>query len=601
MLIDREGKETTIDDSVNHAVPGTLNQFDVDNSLSTQWLQRSEGDWVEEEEFKMGITIEQAMHIGGLRHCKIAAGHEGAERIVQHVAVMEVPDTIRWLKGNDFLLSSLFSVKDDPEALEQLVPQLIEKNCAGLAIKTYHALEEGIPAIILEQANAYQFPIIEIKNEVSYLDIMTPLMAGILTNNSPRSEQVEDYYKWVSELAFNGESLDIILDTLKKIMTNHVTLESEIPFIKYNHDDLIASFSREQRNEFLKARRPIKTKRELNGKKVNCIVAPLILNQEINGFLTCWETESELTSFHLILLERVIPLIALEFLKVKTKIEVEQKYRNEFLREIVSGNIKMEEAIEKGKFYNWNFNESYEVIILAIDHFMRVVKRLDHNELFIQEYKLKILRIMENLMRIKMSSAIVGMTSNYFIILKPAKKHIHLAENKKDMIQATKKFITNIIAELKRQVPEVTFTSGIGRFHSGFCGISIGYKDAIKTIEIGKEIFGRRTVLHFDDLGIYRMLSQLESNEELTTVYHDTIKKLVTYDENSGANLVETLKVYFEHDCSLKDTAELLYIHVNTIKYRLKKIKELTEYDVFRTEDKFYLQLGLKVARLLAK
>ncbi|MCM3761793.1 helix-turn-helix domain-containing protein [Alkalihalobacillus oceani] len=51
----------------------------------------------------------------------------------------------------------------------------------------------------------------------------------------------------------------------------------------------------------------------------------------------------------------------------------------------------------------------------------------------------------------------------------------------------------------------------------------------------------------------------------------------------------------------MKDSAESLYIHVNTIKYRLKKIKELTAYDVFRTEDKFYLQLGLKVARVLAK
>ena len=168
------------------------------------------------------ITVQDAMGIGGLTKCKIVAGHKGANREIKHVTVMEVPDTIQWLKGNELLLTSLYPIKDDTEAVNQLVRQLVEKGSAGLAIKT-HRFFEQIPEMIIHEANRLNFPVIEMDKDVPYLDIITPLMSAILGNTSLEQEDIDDIndvVKWITELALGGKGLEIIVETLTKILKN---------------------------------------------------------------------------------------------------------------------------------------------------------------------------------------------------------------------------------------------------------------------------------------------------------------------------------------------------------------------------------------------
>lgn len=76
---------------------------------------------------------------------------------------------------------------------------------------------------------------------------------------------------------------------------------------------------------------------------------------------------------------------------------------------------------------------------------------------------------------------------------------------------------------------------------------------------------------------------------------NEDLLKLKQKDEESQTNLLQTLEVYLEENCRLKQAAEKLFIHTNTLKYRLNQISELTEisFDDFHANCQLYIDLQI--------
>jgi sugar diacid utilization regulator len=108
-------------------------------------------------------------------------------------------------------------------------------------------------------------------------------------------------------------------------------------------------------------------------------------------------------------------------------------------------------------------------------------------------------------------------------------------------------------------------------------------------------------LLSFDDTGAYRLLLPAMSDDpaELKRFYTDTIAPLVAYDEQYGTELVMTLESFLANDGSMAATYKQLFTHRHTIRYRLERIKELTDLDVSSTDGRERLGLGLKAMRVL--
>ena len=86
---------------------------------------------------------------------------------------------------------------------------------------------------------------------------------------------------------------------------------------------------------------------------------------------------------------------------------------------------------------------------------------------------------------------------------------------------------------------------------------------------------------------------------ELQRFHDETIEPLVTYDEQYDTELVRTLETFLESDGNVAGTAQKLYTHRHTIRYRLERVKELTGLDVASTDGREKLGLGLKAMRVL--
>lgn len=76
---------------------------------------------------------------------------------------------------------------------------------------------------------------------------------------------------------------------------------------------------------------------------------------------------------------------------------------------------------------------------------------------------------------------------------------------------------------------------------------------------------------------------------------HPALEILKKYDGENDTELFETLRAYVGTGCSQRDTAGLLHVHLNTLKYRLGRLRELTGVDFKNQEEVFYLWLSLRI------
>ncbi len=109
------------------------------------------------------------------------------------------------------------------------------------------------------------------------------------------------------------------------------------------------------------------------------------------------------------------------------------------------------------------------------------------------------------------------------------------------------------------------------------------------------------TALAFEDTGAYRLLlpAMSEDPAELQRFYEETVAPLVAYDDQYETDLVQTLETFLDADGNVAGTAQRLYTHRHTVRYRLERCRDLTGLDVASTDGRERLGLGLKAMRVL--
>jgi sugar diacid utilization regulator len=108
-------------------------------------------------------------------------------------------------------------------------------------------------------------------------------------------------------------------------------------------------------------------------------------------------------------------------------------------------------------------------------------------------------------------------------------------------------------------------------------------------------------LVSFEETGAYRLLlpAMTEDPAELRRFHGETVAALIAYDEEYETELVRTLETFLDLDANVAKTAERLFTHRHTIRYRLERVRELSGFDVSSTEGRERLSLGLKAMRVL--
>ena len=104
---------------------------------------------------------------------------------------------------------------------------------------------------------------------------------------------------------------------------------------------------------------------------------------------------------------------------------------------------------------------------------------------------------------------------------------------------------------------------------------------------------GNDGIFYCKDFAFSYLLRILQQAEMTSELLHPAVDILARYDQENESELLKTLQIYLQHDMNQIQTAQELFIHRNTLKYRLKKILELTYIDFDDPDEKLYLSLSM--------
>ncbi len=163
----------------------------------------------------------------------------------------------------------------------------------------------------------------------------------------------------------------------------------------------------------------------------------------------------------------------------------------------------------------------------------------------------------------------------------------------------TERATTTVLRELESRFPQHGFAVARSRHVTDAADLHRAGSEAVLAANVA-EARGEQS-LAFEETGSYRLLlsSMSEDPAELERFYAETVAPLVAYDEQYETALLRTLETYLDSDANVAGTAQQLFTHRHTIRYRLERVRELTSLDVGSSEGRERLGLGLKAMRVL--
>lgn len=550
----------------------------------------------------LGITLEKLLMSDTLRGAKILAGDGGLNNRITKVNVMEVPDIIEWVSEGEFLLTTAYSIKDNINILLELIPKLNKKGVSGLGIKVGRYVNE-LPQNIIELANELSFPIIEVPFCVSHTDVISGILSEVMNDQMNMLLAIEAFNNEVMNIMIKGGNLKEIAQKLFDNIGNSLAIYENIydsyeiisdsqdqeKIEKIVHEHIFKKYMHETKNTSTGNKVTID---DFDGAEVERITIPIVIENIEYGSVFIWTDKKTLTPLDNMLIESYVHVIALDFVKKLSLYNMESNYKQEFFDDLLSDNeARQEKAIERAKTFNYHKNYKHSVIIILLKD-LNINNKNKTN--FAQEAISSLLFIIGRAAKFSRVKILYVDKSDRVIILFASEPTNRNAIVKTEVID----FCEKLSVEISKKFEMDKFTIGIGRSYEGHADLWKSLEQAKLIVEsLNKKSIG--DIMHYDDLGLYKILSFDGLQGELAEFCKDTIKPLIEYDKVNNSELIKTLKVYFECDGNMKKISEKMYMHYNTIIYRLQKIKDITGMNLENGDSRLNLQIALKAMDLL--
>lgn len=133
-----------------------------------------------------------------------------------------------------------------------------------------------------------------------------------------------------------------------------------------------------------------------------------------------------------------------------------------------------------------------------------------------------------------------------------------------------------ILTYIKKSCPGSTIRMGIGTLYEGVESLHKSYHEAAQCIKLMELLNHESDLLFYEDTGLYRLLLSCCEKQPASDFINHTLGAVLSYDKDNHTDLFNTLRCYLWNNNSLLHTAEKLHMHRNTVKYRIKRIEELT-------------------------
>lgn len=530
----------------------------------------------------------------------LLAGQNGVQRQITGVNILDNPKAADWLSPGELIVTSGYFFKEDPDALERFLTHFHRLNIAGICIKPQIYLNP-LPPELIKRCNELAIPLIEIPYGIAFSKILNTVM-NLLSNESNETNQMAlDLSSDLLESGLKGDGLAEVQLKLEALLGNpliitnadwsllvETTDDAFLPYLQKNTHQVL--FNKEAFDALPTNLNHLKhpSSFSLLNQQIGTIL-PIFFNEITYGYLIVLQKNRELERKDYVALEHTSITIALEIVHRSEKARIQNKVLRDFYRELLFGHSSIEEL----STFNIEFNYEipYSVFIVALE-----VSSNESYSLVQQKYE------EERIIRQVFSAAkfFKHPTFSELHLFKQGEYFIGLVGNSKQTgpasQQAEKKFFNDFKTYLLKNLPT-----------SSYLNIFVGTKQTIETIPqsyhdakriISYQEPNQNTVYFAQNFYFELFLRQhIQSNDASDYVQHYLAPLL----EPKQRDLLETLAAYLENHLNLATTSRVLFIHRNTLLYRITKIEKILGYSLENPHGVLSLQLALHFLKELEK
>jgi purine catabolism regulator len=549
----------------------------------------------------VAVTVEQILKLGALSQARVLAGVRGLDRVVTSVTVGEVPDIAEWLSGGEIVLSTMFALTNDTDRQRDFCRRIMVAGASALFVKPKRFVG-SFPLDILEIAEKRNFPIVEVPQEIRWTRIMQEAMEVLINRQASLLEKSQEIHRDLLDVVISGGGWNEVASSAarlidKPVLVLDVSLEplgvsSDFPWPGGEIHRLLDRPSVRAQFEGL-ARFPNKLLHLVEEGVPPLFAVPIVVSHACLGYVCTITERHELEEIERVALEHAATVAAVEMAREQVRFETEVRLKGDFVDDLIGGRFSSEDSLlRRASFLGCDLSRGATVVVADVDEFERTMaaRRLNENE--VQRLKARFFNRCTRLVTEVEPSSLVSLKSDRVIIF--------LSGPSAQDARALEK-LTSRLQALGKEVSDLSVSVGVSRFTSELSGLRKAFEEALAALKVGRKLQGQGSVMHFDSVGSYKLLLSIWEHdpEELRSLYQETIDPVDRYDKQNDSQLVHTLITYLANDKNLSKTAQDLYAHRHTVRYRLQKIADITGLSVFRSEDKERLSLGLKARSLL--
>ena len=302
---------------------------------------------------------------------------------------------------------------------------------------------------------------------------------------------------------------------------------------------------------------------EMNQKNI----AGLVINVgQISPMLTEYCNDNELPLFEL---SYDLHLIDLSQIVCKALVEEESNTNSidQLLAAIIySSNINDADIKIRAGYLGTNISDKNHIVVLKLNKNNKLQDSYENLQRYIR-YEFKNYGLQKMLMLWQIDTGIMLIPSELF---------------SRDLLS---NILTRIIDHINSYYG-IDAKAGIGSAYEYISELKKSFQEALNSIKISHSESKSQKIFFYDNLGIYSLIAQIKNDKFLDEYVNNHIGKLIQSDVLQEGDLCKTLEAYLDHNCNAAAAAEHLFIHRNTMRYRMDKIKkilccELDDLDVY--------------------
>jgi PucR family transcriptional regulator, purine catabolism regulatory protein len=515
------------------------------------------------------LTVENLTSELGL---KVAAGGDGAaEREIRWVHITELLDPTPWLQGGELLLTTGIRL-DSTDRQRKFIRLLAESGVTGLGFGTGfdHA---KIPKAVLTEADAAGFPVFEVPYETPFIAITEAAFSRLVNEQYDVLSRGLAVNERLERLVLQGGGLsEIAREIASAIGGSSVVLDARGELLAHGGrklpDYLIDAIRSEVYPRGSAAAPFVPNRSDLRGRALAHPVSPRAGAAE--AWLVVVRRSGELGDFERLCVQQAAIVVALELMRERVARETERRLSGEVLAATLSGRLAGDDI--RDRLAPFGIGERAAVLAFELGDPAAAEPTLAE---FLSAQNRAALVAPHPAGRRELLCAVVDGAKG---------DPIELAGQAREALAAAH---GTTRAAASRALPTERVRHS---FHEARCALeATGFSNGA-----APEVASHR------DLGAFTLLLSVQDTEALRLYCDSVLGPIEDSDERYAGELLRSLEAYIDRNGHWEKAASDCYCHRHTLRYRIKRIEELTGRDLSRANDRVELWLALRARELIA-